>query len=165
MLTLVERKSKQMDSAFLTMEPLPIRGPYSTLNLLDAYQNVMRHLLPLEEDFKSNSALESSDSTPELVEKLFAAVCQNELHACDYVPKDVMGRNPSSIARIRAAFEQARDLRLMFLERNILEIRNDASGYYDWAECTEKIGLMKKYVQTHIDHLLKSEEVIHSNGN
>ncbi len=154
-----------MDSPFLIIEPLPIRGPYSTFNLLDAYQNVMRHLLHLEEDFKRNSELESSDSTPELVEKLFEAVCQNKLHARDYVPIDVVNRSPSSIARMRVAFEQAKDLRLMFLETNLLEIRNDASGYYDRADCSEKIGLMKKYVQTHIDHLLKSEEVIHPNGN
>jgi hypothetical protein len=56
-------------------------------------------------------------------------------------------------AALRENFERAREVRIHFLEKNLLGIDDDASGEFNQKEASEKIELMKEYVQRHIDHL------------
>jgi len=145
--------ANEMDSKIL-IEPLPTVGVRSTLNLLDAYESVMTHLVSLERDWNSDAGLKSLESTWRLLKNLNTAVCQIPFHPRDYAPKGGLDLgDPLTKAAIRENFERAREVRIHFLEKNLLGINDDASGEFNQKEGREKIELMKEYVQRHLDHL------------
>jgi len=146
------QKPEQMDSEIL-IKSSTTGGGQSTLNLFNAYQKVMTHLEILERDWNSVAHLKSSVSTWKLLNILDTAVCQIPFHPRDYVPKKRLDRgDPSARAAIRQNFEDAEDPRF-YLQKNLLEIRNDSLDDFDQKQGREKIELIKTYVQKHIDRL------------